>query len=69
MIGNENMSFLNNLIKCEFKKEDIAAARRSRRGSHEQRSVQGTYVSSGGATQRRDSPALYPGLFEQPHKV
>nr|WP_175476050.1 hypothetical protein [Evansella caseinilytica] len=39
-------------------------ARRSRRGRLEQRSVQGTYVSSGETTQRRDSPALYPGLFE-----
>ncbi|SDY70077.1 hypothetical protein SAMN05421736_10373 [Evansella caseinilytica] len=50
----------------KFKKEDITAARRSRRGSIEQRSVHGTYVSSGEATQRGDSQSLYPGLFEQP---
>ncbi|SDZ67324.1 hypothetical protein SAMN05421736_12937 [Evansella caseinilytica] len=47
-------------------KEDITAARRSRRGRLEQRSVHETYVSSEGATQQRASQALLPGLFEQP---
>ncbi|SDZ62496.1 hypothetical protein SAMN05421736_12233 [Evansella caseinilytica] len=44
-------------------------ARRSRRGSREQRSVHYTYVSSGETTQRRDSQTMFPGLFEHPKKM
>ncbi|SDY05679.1 Anti-repressor SinI [Evansella caseinilytica] len=52
--------------KSVLKNEDITVPGRTRRGSHEQRSVHEKYVSSGETTQRRDSQALFPGFFENP---
>ncbi|MFC7392156.1 hypothetical protein [Scopulibacillus cellulosilyticus] len=42
--------------------------RSSRRGSCEDRIVVIIYVRTGAATQRRNSPAIFPGLFKQPLK-